>query len=106
MLQFRFVVLAGVGVLTLFGILLVGSLVDYVAHPETANAHRRVSVTPVAEPSEQAAPLPTTAVTFGPAPPSSAPQGPQPVTSADQGRLAKFLQELQQRRHRPPRGDP
>jgi hypothetical protein len=109
----KLVILAGIGILALTGVAVVGSLMDYVSHPAVSVAHVPPVVTPIApEPADTApAPLPTTPVTAVPvdqssaaAPPAPAQQQAQAPTARQSDALARFLQQLQQRRHRPPRG--
>jgi hypothetical protein len=97
MRQVRLVIVAGIGVLALCGIALMGALVSYVSHPEVANAHLPPVVgTPAPSPPDQA-PLATPIITSPvDTPPSAAPQ---PVA----GELPPLLQQFQGRRHRPPR---
>lgn len=125
MRQFRIAVVVGVGILVLCGIALASTLMDYVSHPEVANAHvAPVVVTPdqqaTATTAAAPAPLPTTPVTSVPVqqqpfaqlpdaqqPAASAPKqsssGQGPAASKSQrDALDRFIQQLNQRRHRPP----
>lgn len=111
MRQVRLALVAGVGVLVLCAIAVAASLADYVSHPAVAVAHvPPVIATPIDGQQQSAldlapAPLPTTPVTDMP-PPTSVPSRPVGSGQANTGALSRFLQqlqELQQRRHRPPR---
>lgn len=107
MRQTRLVFMAAAGVLGLCAIVMIGSLMDYVSHPETANVH----VPPVVG---TPAPLPVDETPVPLPPPIAAPvstdqPGPAPTrpAAAQRGRLtlSQLLQLIQaQRRRRPPPG--
>src|SRR5260221_385183 len=112
MRQVKITIAVGGGILVLCAIAVAASLVDYVSHPEVANAHvAPVAVTAVPETSDQSTvpPLPQTPVTSVPVQPqpSSAPQQPGQAGAApaqlQNGALARVLQQLQQHRHPVPR---
>lgn len=114
MRQLRLAILAGIGILALCGVAIAVALSDYVSHPAVAVAHVPPVVGPGApDPADTApaqAPLPQTPVTAVPveqAPPAQAQQQrqapAQPVAQQNQDALARLLQQLQQRRHHPPR---
>lgn len=98
MRQVRLALVAGIGVLALCGVALMSGLVDYVSHPEVANAHvPPVGGTAVPDPTAHA---PTPAP---PAPIITAPvETPQPSPAADTRGQAR-AQEPGPRRHRVPR---
>jgi len=114
MRQLRLVILAGIGILALCGVALAASLMDYVNHPTVAVAHVPPVMGPGAsdpvDPAQQGGPppLPETPVTSVPVQQSAA-QAPDqrtataPAAPQNQDAIAKLLQELQQRRHHPPR---
>ncbi len=110
MRQVRLVILAGIGILALSGVAVVASLLDYVSHPGVAVAHVPPITGPAApDPAEAApAPLPSTPVTGVPVDtsPSATPAPPSPPAAAasiQSDALARFLQQLEQRRRKPPR---
>jgi hypothetical protein len=115
MRQLRLAILAGIGILALCGAAIAVALSDYVSHPAVAVAHVPPVVGPGApDPADtaaaQAPPLPQTPVTAVPvdqAPPAQAAQqrqaAAQPIAQQNQDALARLLQQLQQRRHHPPR---
>lgn len=100
----RLALVGGAGVVLLCVIALAAALGDYTAHPEVANAHVPPVVGPPA--ADATTPVPSSAPTFPvttvTSEPTPAPAAQQPERTRMQLTFAQLLQQLEERRRRPP----